>query len=108
MLQSATDAQFLALGAAKLARYTVTHLADFMTTHLRVTWSQTLNTTTGVTVFNASHPVSLKEFVWRLPKASYPTVPVIVSGVACVGLADPDFWLVKARSGMNLSFTAKS
>lgn len=94
--------------AGKLAWYTMTRLADFMTTRLHVTWSQTLNTTTGVTVFNASHPVSLKEFVWRLPKTSYPAAPVVVSGVASVGLTDPDFWLVKAQSGTSLSFTAKS
>ena len=93
--------------AGKLAWYTMTRLADFMTTRLRVTWTQTVNASTGATLFNASHPVSLNEFVWRLPKARYPTAPVIVSGVASVGLTEPDYWLVKAQGGTSLSFMAK-
>jgi hypothetical protein len=93
--------------AGKLAWYTMTRLADFMTTRLRVTWTQTVNASTGETLFSASHPVSLNEFVWRLPKARYSASPVIVSGAASIDSTDPAYWLVKAQGGTGLTFTAK-
>ena len=93
--------------SGKLAWYTMTRLADFMTTRLQVTWTQTINASTGETLFSASHPVSLNEFVWRLPKTRYSARPVIVSGTASIGLTDPDYWLVKAEGGNSLTFTTK-
>lgn len=89
------------------AWYSSLRLADFMTSRQRVTWSQATDAATGVTRFNAAHPVSLNELVWRLPKARYTQAPVVVSGSAAVGTGDALFWLVKARGGTSLVFTAK-
>lgn len=94
--------------AGQLAWYPMTRMADFMSTRLQVTWTQTLNASTGVTLFSASHPVTLKEMVWRLPKSRYPNAPVLVSGAATLGLSDSSYWLVKAQPGKALSFSVKS
>lgn len=91
---------------ARFAWYTMPRLADFMNKRLSVRWSQTKDATTGVTLFTASHPVSLQEMVWRLPRSVYANVPRIVSGNATVDSSDPEFWLVKAGSGTQLVFRA--
>jgi len=57
-----------------------------------------------VTLFTASHPVSLKELVWRLPRTRYTSMPRIVSGKASVDGSDPDYWLVRAGAGTQLVF----
>jgi hypothetical protein len=90
----------------QFAWYTMPRLADFMAKRLSVTWSQTLDTVTGKTLFKAAHPVSLKELVWRLPKSRYASAPHIVSGKATVDGTDPDYWLVKAGAGTQLVFRA--
>jgi len=94
--------------AGQLAWYPMTRLADFMSTRLLVNWSQTLNASTGVTVFNASHPLTLKEMVWRLPKSRYTQAPVLLSGAATIVGSDPIYWLVKAQAGKTLAFSVKS
>ena len=94
--------------AGQLAWYPMTRLADFMSTRLLVSWSQTRNAGTGVTVFNASHPVTLKEMVWRLPKSRYAQAPVLLSGAANIDASDPLYWQVKAQAGKALAFSAKS
>jgi hypothetical protein len=81
-------------------------LADFMTRRLSVTWSQSKDAATGRIVFTATHPVSLKEMVWRLPRTAYPNAPRIVSGQAVVDGSDPQFWQVKAGAGTQLVFRA--
>lgn len=86
--------------------YTMPRLADFMTLRQNVAWTQNLDPATGVTLFTVSHPVTLNEMVWRLPKSRYAKVPVIVSGVATVVATDPQFWLVKAGKGQQLVFKA--
>lgn len=86
----------------------MTRLADFMSTRLLVNWSQTLNASTGVTVFNASHPLTLKELVWRSPKSRYTQAPVLLSGAATIVGSDPIYWLVKAQAGKTLAFSVKS
>lgn len=88
------------------AWYTMPRLADFMTRRLSVSWSQAKDAATGQTVFTASHPVSLKEMVWRLPRARYPNAPRIVSGKAVVDGSDPQFWCVKAGAVTQLVFRA--
>jgi hypothetical protein len=88
------------------AWYTMPRLADFMTRRLSVNWSQAKDAATGLTVFTATHPVSLKEMVWRLPRSAYPNAPRIVSGKAVVDGSDPQFWLVKAGAGAQLVFRA--
>jgi len=92
----------------KFAWYTTTRLADFMETRLQVAWTQTVDAG-GLTQFTVSHPASLNEMVWRLPKARYPDQPVIVSGTATVASDDAaGYWLVKAGAGASLSFTARA
>jgi len=71
--------------------YTMPRLADFMTLRQNVAWTQNLDAVTGLTLFTVSHPVTLNEMVWRLPKSRYTKVPVIVSGVATVVTTDPQF-----------------
>ena len=88
----------------QFAWYTMERLADFMNRRLQVTWSQSLDTGTGQTVFTASHPQSLQEMVWRLPKSRFVQAPVIVSGSATVDSSDARFWLVKAQGGTQLVF----
>jgi hypothetical protein len=90
----------------RFAWYTMPRLADFMTRRLSVTWSQSKDAATGRIVFTATHPVSLKEMVWRLPRTAYPNAPRIVSGQAVVDGSDPQFWQVKAGAGTQLVFRA--
>lgn len=91
---------------ANFAWYTMPRLADFMTRRLSVSWTQTKDATTGLTMFAASHPVSLKEMVWRLPRSVYPNAPRIVSGRATVDASNAEFWLIKAGVGTQLVFSA--
>jgi len=90
----------------KFAWYTMPRLADFMARRSAVTWTQSTDPVSGQTVFSASHPASLQEMVWRLPKSRYALAPVIVSGVATVDASDAAFWLVKAGAGTQLVFRA--
>ena len=108
-LWSSVLKDMLAYAKAKnvnFAWYTMPRLADFMTRRLSVSWSQTKNPTTGLTLFTASHPVSLKEMVWRLPRSVYPNAPRIVSGKATVDVSNAEFWLIKAGVGTQLVFSA--
>lgn len=92
-------------GSSQVAWYTMPRLADFMAKRNQVQWNQQ-SLANGVTQFSASHPVSLKEMVWRLPKARY-LRPTTVSGgsVADGGTV----WLVKASSNARtLTFRAAS
>ena len=100
---------FLAYAKAqspRLAWYTSLRLAQFMTRRLDVAWSQSLDGATGQTVFSASHPVSLAEMTWRLPKARYPQMPVLRSGLARIDGSDSRYWLVRATGGTALVFAA--
>jgi hypothetical protein len=90
----------------RFAWYTMPRLADFMAKRLSVTWAQSIDPATGSTVFTASHPINLKEMVWRLPRVRYPNAPRILSGKATVDGTDPEYWLVKAGAGTQLSFRA--
>jgi len=83
--------------------YTTTRLADFMNTRLLVNWTQTVDAS-GATQFTVSHPTSLNEMVWRLPKSRYKTAPVVVSGNASIDATDANYWLVKAGAGTQLIF----
>jgi hypothetical protein len=86
--------------------YTMPRLADFMTLRQNVAWTQNQDAVSGLTQFTVSHPVTLNEMVWRLPKSRYAQVPVIVSGVATVVTTDAKYWLVKAGKGQQLVFKA--
>lgn len=95
------------VGTGQLAWYSMPRLADFMTTRLQANWKQSVDTGSGNTRFDATHPVSLKEMVWRLPKTRYSSAPLVVAGTATVITNDPGHWLVKAGRGTSLSFTAR-
>ena len=86
--------------------YTSTRLSDFMATRLKVAWSQTVDPASGLTQFSVSHPSSLNEMAWRLPKSKYAQMPVIVSGAGSVSSQDSNYWLVKASGGTTLVFKA--
>ena len=74
------------------------------TISFKLTGCEAVNTVSPV--LTASHPVSLKEMVWRLPRTAYPNAPLIVSGKAVVDGSDPQFWQVKAGVGTQLVFRA--
>ena len=56
---------------------------------------------------NISHPVTLRELTWFLPKSAYPLEPRIVRGAASV-TAQRLHWRIKAERGARLEFTAGS
>lgn len=89
---------------AKFQWYTMPRLADFMAKRQQTAWKETAMPT-GETQFDASHPVSLGEMVWMLPKDRY-LKPSIVSGAATV-VDDGSVWLVKAAATKQLQFRAK-
>ncbi len=84
--------------------YTTERLADFMTQRREVQWSERQDTS-GTRHFKVSHPVSLREMVWILPKTIYPLPPMIVAGTASV-TTEESHWRVKAGDSATLEFTA--
>ena len=80
--------------------YTMTQLADFSQRRVETTWSST--TQSGVTTFSASHPTSLQDVTWLLPKSSY-TSPTMVSGQGSVS-SDSKSWIVTAGPDTGLKF----
>ena len=83
--------------------YTMPRLADFMATRDRAVWRETM-LPGGATQFDVSHPASLAEMVWMLPKDRYlkPTLPSGGASVVNGGSA----WLVKAAAVKQLRFQA--
>ena len=92
-------------GEERFRWYTAERLADFMTLRQGVQWSEQRDPT-GVRRFSASHPTSLREMVWILPKSAYPLSPDIVTGSGSV-TAEGAYWRIKAGDGSKLEFTAK-
>ncbi len=82
--------------------YTMTQLAQFNQRRLGVTWSA--NTVFGFGNFTASHPTSLTDMTWLLPRSGYMT-PIITSGRGKVSY-DATNWIVTATSGTTLKFLA--
>ena len=74
-----------------------------MTTRNQVSWSET-PLSNGATRVAASHPVSLAEMVWMLPKDRY-LQPTAVSGASVAN--GGAYWLVKARAVTALQFDTK-
>ena len=91
-------------GNERFRWYTTERLADFMTQRREVQWSERQDTS-GTRHFKVSHPASLREMVWILPKTIYPLSPKIVAGTASV-TAEGSHWRVKAGDGATLEFTA--
>ena len=93
-------------GSEKFKWYTMTRLADFMTTRDAVRWSEQRDAG-GVSQFEASHPNNLNEMVWLLPKARYPELPV--SQDSSVKVSDRgEQWAVQAGNNRKAKFTART
>lgn len=90
--------------SAQLSWYTTLRLARFMSRRLDVSWTQALDPATGKVVFTASHPSSLAEMTWRLPRTRYPQAPQVTEGHALVDGSDTRYWQVRATGGTQLSF----
>ncbi|MBC7548755.1 MAG: hypothetical protein H7224_08990, partial [Polaromonas sp.] len=92
-------------GNDKFQWYTMPRLADFMTTRQRVSWHEQRDAS-GVSQFEASHPSSLKEMVWMLPKTRYVERPV--SPDESVIVTDRgDHWAVSAGNVRQVRFSAR-
>jgi hypothetical protein len=95
--------------AASLAKtgqfkwFTMDQLTQFDRRRLLVNWTAT-DTGTGWT-FSATHPSSLQDMTWLLPKSTY-QMPSVKSGSATIVSTDPVNWLVIAGTGKSLSFTS--
>lgn len=93
-----------AKGNDRFRWYTTERLGDFMTQRRDVTWTES-NQPDGTRSFKASHPVSLREMVWFLPKTVFSLPPRIVRGPATV-TSDESHWRVKPGDSTELEFTA--
>ncbi|KWZ37453.1 hypothetical protein WS72_20965 [Burkholderia savannae] len=83
--------------------YTMSDITNFDRSRLNVAWSAT---DMGASwAFHASHPTSLANMTWLLPKAKY-GMPVVTQGSASVDYSDPTNWLVIAGAGTSLTFTS--
>jgi hypothetical protein len=89
--------------AGSFTWYTMDTIATFDKRRLQVTWSAT-DTGSGWS-FQITHPTSLTDMTWQLPKTAYGQ-PVITKGSAAVVTTDATNWLVTARSGTSLNFTS--
>ncbi|MGU4703898.1 hypothetical protein K6L09_45420, partial [Burkholderia cepacia] len=83
--------------------YTMSDITTFDRARLNVTWSAT-DTGSGW-AFAASHPTSLANMTWLLPKKGF-ALPIITQGFGSVVITDSTYWLVTANSGSSLEFTS--
>ncbi len=83
--------------------YTMTELARFMNKRAQVSWRITVDSK-GMYRFDASHPSSLKDQTWLLPKRSH-DYPSVVQGKANV-FEDALHWIVTAEDVTDLVFVA--
>ncbi len=93
-----------AKGPEQFRWYTMTRLADFMTTRQAVAWTEKRDAA-GVSQFEVEHPDSLHEMVWLLPKSRYAGRPVSTDGNVSV-LDRGTHWAVKAGNTRRASFMA--
>ncbi|MEX8494943.1 MAG: hypothetical protein AB3X43_13215, partial [Sphaerotilus sp.] len=89
--------------AGKFRWYTMTQLAQFSERRLATTWSAASNL--GIATFTVTHPTSLADMTWLLPKARY-AAPRVTAGTGTVTTTDATDWIVTATSGTSLKFTA--
>ncbi len=82
--------------------YTMTQLAAFSQRRIETSW--TSSTQSGIATFNASHPASLADLTWLLPKSRY-HAPSVVAGQGSVA-SDSKYWIVTAGQGTSLRFRA--
>ena len=88
--------------AGRFRWYTMTQLAEFSQRRVETSWDTT--SANGVTTFTASHPTSLADITWLLPKSRY-SAPVVVTGVGGI-TGDSKYWIVTAQGGTRLTFKA--
>lgn len=93
-----------AYGEHKFRWYTMTRLADFMTTRRDVTWTEQ-RSRGGTSRFEVAHTSSLNEMVWLLPKSRYTALPVSEDGSVTVSDQGAN-WVVRAGNTRRASFTA--
>ena len=93
-----------AYGEHKFRWYTMTRLADFMTTRRGVTWTEQ-RSRGGTSKFEISHSSSLSEMVWLLPKARYTALPFSKDGSVTVSDQGAN-WAVRGGNSRRASFTA--
>ncbi|GAB4089279.1 polysaccharide deacetylase family protein [Hydrogenophaga soli] len=84
--------------------YTMPRLAKFMAQRRQVVWTESI-LATGATRFDVSHPTSLADMVWMLPKARYAKPVVVTAGGGSV-VNGGTVWLVKAAGVTQLRFRA--
>ena len=87
----------------KFRWYTMTQLANFMTTRSQAVWESSLSSTGNIRV-TASHPSNLNTLTWAFAKNRYAR-PVVVSGNLSVIDQGAD-WLVQANRGRTAVFEA--
>jgi hypothetical protein len=83
---------------------TMSDLAAFSQRRVDSSWSCTGCGSGGVVTYQASHPVTLEDISWMLPKASYGQ-PSVVAGRGTV-TSDSVTWIVTADSGTSITFKA--
>jgi hypothetical protein len=88
---------------SKFRWYTMTRLANFMSTRSQAVWESTLSSTGRMRV-TASHPTNLNTLTWAFAKNRYAR-PVVVSGNVTVAEQGAD-WLVQANRGRTAVFEA--
>ena len=81
----------------------MTQLAQFSERRLATTWSAASNL--GIATFTVTHPSSLTDMTWLLPKTRY-AAPRITAGTGTVTTTDATDWIVTATRGTALKFTA--
>ncbi len=82
--------------------YTMAQVADFSQRRIQTVWNST--SVYGYRVFDASHPASLADVTWLLPRALY-DAPKVFTGSANVTY-DGTNWVVTANGGQLLRFYA--
>lgn len=83
--------------------YTMSRLANFMTTRSQTVWESSVSTTGRMRV-TASHPNNLNTLTWAYAKNRYAR-PVVISGNMSVIDHGGD-WLVRAKGGRSVVFEA--
>jgi hypothetical protein len=83
--------------------YTMAELGDFSQRRIQTTWSSTSNS--GKSTFVARNAAGLDDMTWLLPRSRY-SYPSITSGSGTVSSSDSTHWVVVARSGTSIAFSA--
>lgn len=90
--------------AGRFRWYTMSGLAQFLTSRQQVRW-QVTRSADGLDTIRATHPQSLAHQTWFLPSGAYER-PRVLEGKATVE-QDAQRWMVVAGDGTNLVFAAR-